>query len=93
MDKETRLQNIEELLDECEKDLEVLHEIQEQLVSVEANRKLLDDYYRTQYMEDYDEAEKLSRSYRILDQDSIWNVLQSQYQEKIKLIKIITKSI
>lgn len=91
--KEARLQQIVELLEQCEKDLEVLQEIQERLVSIEATRCLLDEYYRSEYRNDYDATDKHDGSYRILDQDSIWNVLQSQYQEKIKLIKIITKSI
>lgn len=93
MDKEARLQHIEQLLDQCERDLVVLQEIQQRLDSIEANRCLLDDYYRTEYRKDYDAADKHDGNYRILDQDSIWNVLQSQYQEKIKLIKTITKSI
>lgn len=95
MDENTRerLGRVERLLTQCEEDLNVLKEIKEKLISIENNRKALDDYYKCEYMNDRTETKDSSSHYRFRDEDSIWNVLQSQYEEKINLIKILTKSI
>lgn len=88
-----RLKETEELLIQCEKDFKRLQKIHKEIKRIELNRKKLNEYYNNQYLKDYDELSNLSKNYRILNQDSIWNVLTDQYNQKIKLLKTLTKSI
>lgn len=88
-----RLEKTDELLNQCEKDLKELKKIHKKLRKIENNRKELNKYYNNQYIKDYDEHAKSSNNFRILDQDSIWNVLTDQYNEKIKILKSITKNL
>lgn len=82
----------EKFLEQGEQDLHTLRELHKTLERIEANRSKLDAYYRNQYREDYDNASP-DKHYRVLDQDSIWNVLTDQYNEKIKILKSIINSI
>ena len=88
-----RIKEMEALLVQCEKDLKKLRTIQKEIKTMETNRAKLDKYYRDQYIKDYDKHANSNENYRVLNQDSIWNVLSDQYNEKIKLLKAITKSI
>lgn len=83
----------EELLIQCEKDLNRLIEIHNELQTIESNREILNEYYKNEYPKNYNDPEKNMTHYRFLNEDSIWNVLDDQYQEKIKIIKTIVKSI
>lgn len=89
----SQLQKNEDLLIECEKDLKRLIEISQEIQRIEGNRQKLDVYYKEQYIKDYEAHEHSAKHYRILDQDSVWNVLSEQYQEKIKIVKAIVKTI
>lgn len=88
-----RIEKIEKLLIQCEKNLEELKEIHKTIKKVESNREKLNEYYGNQYLKDYDELSDSKKNYRALDQDSIWNVLNDQYHEKIKILKTVIKSI
>lgn len=88
-----RLKETKKLLIQCENDFKRLQQIHKEIKKIESNRKKLNEYYNNQYLKDYDELSKLSKNYRILNQDSIWNVLTDQYNQKIKLLKTLTKSI
>lgn len=88
-----RLQKTEDLLVQCEKDLKKLKAFQKELKKIEKNRIALDEYYKNQYDKDYEKHSNSDSNYRILNQDSIWNVISDQYYEKIKLLKSITKSL
>ncbi len=88
-----RLKEIEALLIQCEEDLKKIRKFQKEFKEIEANRKQLDEYYKNQYMADYENHSNEETTYRILNQDSIWNVLSDQYQEKINLLKSVVKSI
>ncbi len=88
-----KIDKVEKLLIQCEEDLKKLQELHKEFKSIEANRKKLDNYYKDQYLADYDRYANEDAKYRVTDQDSIWNVLSDQYNEKIKLLKTITQSI
>lgn len=88
-----RLKQTEKLLQQCEEDLATLKQLQQTFKRIESNRKQLNDYYQNQYLDDYDNFSDATIDYRILNQDSIWNVLSEQYEMKIKLLKTIIKSI
>lgn len=88
-----RIEETESLLIQCEKDLKKLKKLQKEIKKIEANRKKLNEYYNNQYIKDYDKYSNSQKNYRILNQDSIWNVLTDQYNEKIKILKNIIKSI
>lgn len=88
-----RIKKTENLLIQCEKDLKTLKEIHKEIKKIELNRKKLDSYYSNEYPQDYDTYANKKESYRVLNQDSVWNVLTEQYDEKIKICKTIIKSI
>ncbi len=87
-----RLKKTEQLLKQCEQDAQRLEAIQKEIKAIENRRKKLESYYESQYMTDIDLALEMQK-FGILDEDSIWNVLTSQYQSKIQLLKSIIKSI
>lgn len=89
----SRLQQTEKLLEQCEQDLKKLEAFQKEFKSIEANRTALEDYYKVRYQKDYEKYPESEAKYRLLDQDSIWNVLSDQYEQKIKILKAITNSI
>ncbi|MBS9782885.1 MAG: DUF4298 domain-containing protein [Arcobacter sp.] len=88
-----RLEEIEKLLFECEKDAKRLTKIKKELKKIEQNRKKLASYYDEDYMKDFDNAKNFSRDYAMLDEDSIWNVLTDEYQRKIEIVKFLVKAI
>lgn len=88
-----RLQEKEKLFIQCEKDLKRIQNIHKEIKRIESNRKELENYYQNQYIKDYEVLENRTKHYKILNQDSIWNVLDEQYQEKIKIVKTIIQSI
>ncbi len=88
-----RVENAERLLEQSEKDLKRMQEITNELKAIEKNRVALDKYYTEHYMDDYEKYENQCLGYRVLDQDSIWNVLIGQYEEKKILLKDIIKTI
>lgn len=83
------LDKIEQLLTQCEQDLAKLTRFNEQLPKFEQNIQQLSHYYQTQYLKDVDNHQQSNRHYRILDQDSIWNTIEQQHQEKINILKTI----
>lgn len=88
-----QLNEKERLLLQCEADLKRIRQIRDELITIESNRKELESYYRNQYPKDYETPENRTKHYRILDQDSIWNILDEQFGEKIKVLKLIIQSI
>jgi hypothetical protein len=88
-----KLEEMEKLLTECEEDLKKLKAFSKEFKVIEKHRKELENYYKNQYMEDYQKHSNTKEKLRILDQDSIWNVLSDQYYEKIELLKSIIKTI
>ena len=87
------LKNTEKLLEQCEKDLNRLRDIFIEIKKLEDNQDKLVEYYETNYMVDVENPKLKNEKYRVLDQDSIWNVLDDLRYEKIQLIKILAKSI
>lgn len=87
------LKNTEKLLEQCEKDLNRLRDIFTEIKKLEDNQDKLVEYYETNYMADVENPKLKNEKYRVLDQDSIWNVLDDLRYEKIQLIKILAKSI
>lgn len=83
----------EQLLLQCEQDLLELKAIKKKISAIEERRASLASYYKTSYQYDYEAHTNSENHYRILDQDSIWNVLQDQYALKIELIKSLAKSL
>lgn len=86
------LEKIEQLLVECEKDLKQLKAFRKEFRAMERRLKELEDYYTNQYLEDYEKHSETRTDLRILDQDSIWNVLSGEYSERVALLKQIVKN-
>lgn len=87
------LDKIEALLTQCEEDLLALTKVNSELEKIEINIRQLTKYYQTQYAKDIEEYKDSDTHYRALDEDSIWNVINGQYTEKIRLLKTIVSSI
>lgn len=88
-----RIEDIEALLVQCEADLAQLKNLCKLIEKTEVNRKKLDEYYHHQYPQDYEHFSNSHQHYRALNQDSIWNVLEEQYAEKIQIIKAVIQSL
>lgn len=88
-----RINKMEELLIQCEDDFKQLKKIHKKIKKIEKNRKELNAYYRNEYIKDYEEFANAKSNYKVLNQDSVWNVLSDQYNEKIKILKTIINSI
>ena len=88
-----KLQQTEKLLEQCEQDLKHLREISKKIKLIEENQEDLIKYYETEYTKDIENPQLKHDKYGILDQDSIWNVLDDLRYEKIQLIKMLAKSI
>lgn len=89
----TRVEKAQQLLEQCETDLQKLYKIKKQLKKIDNNRSKLAAYYRDHYLDDYQQFANHSPSFRALDQDSIWNVIEEQYNAKLKLVKAIVKTL
>ncbi|MBS9777150.1 MAG: DUF4298 domain-containing protein [Gammaproteobacteria bacterium] len=88
-----RIEKAQQLLEQSERDLARMRQVTEELKKIEENRIALAHYYSEEYVKDYEEYEHQSHRPNVLDQDSIWNVLEEQNQEKIILLKTITNSL
>lgn len=88
-----RLEQMENTLLKCEKELEEIKSFYKKFKNIEKHRKILEEYYKKQYLSDYEKYRNADKNYKILNQDSIWNVLESQYNEKVRLLKKITKTL
>ncbi len=88
-----RIQEAQILLEQCEKDLKRMEKIHEELKQIEENRLTLETYYSTYYMEDYEAYENKSSAPSVLDQDSIWNVLVGEFEEKKLLLKNVANTL
>lgn len=88
-----RIDKMEELLIQCEDDFKQLKKIYKKIKMIEKNRKKLNAYYRNEYIKDYEAFANAKSNYKVLNQDSIWNVLSDQYNEKIKILKTVINSI
>lgn len=88
-----RIEETEKLLVQCEKDFKKLKQIHKELKRIELNRKKLNAYYDNDYMQDYEKFANSGSNFKVLNQDSVWNVLSDQYYEKIKISKTIINSI
>lgn len=91
--REERLIYIEKLLQQCESDLIRMREMNEELKRIIEINDELSVYYSEEYLSDYENQETFENEYRALDQDSVWDVISSQYFEKITLLKTIINSI
>lgn len=88
-----RIIEAEGLLIQCENDLKRLKKIHKELKKIESNRKKLNHYYEVHYLNDYDAHSAQEEHYKVLDQDSIWNVLNEQYNQKMTIVKKIIASL
>lgn len=92
-EREKAILEMEAKLKQCEADLESLIEINHKMERINENIKILSEYYTTKYRDDYENIDKFEKHYDILNQDSIWNVISDQYNQKIALIKKIAASL
>lgn len=87
------IQNIEALLNKCEADLEKISQFNNDLEAIESNIKQLKEYYQEQYLLDVEKYKNSDKHYKALNQDSIWNVLEEQHEQKKQILKKIIDTI
>ncbi len=90
-DNAQRLEAIEQLLFQCQKDVKRLKTIRKKLQRIEKNQQCLDSYYEGDYRDDFDNADSFDKYYQMLDEDSIWNTLREIDEQKVKLLKKLVK--
>ncbi len=86
-----RLEAIEKLLFQCQKDVKRLKAIRKELQRIAKNQQRLGSYYESDYIHDFDNADSFDRHYQMLDEDSIWNTLREIDDQKVKLLKKLAK--
>lgn len=90
------LAQMDERTRQAERDLETFHAFIEKFTQIETNLAVLTQYYHSQDW--LDDTEYLAREapelhFYSAGQDPIWNVAQSIYQAKIKLLKQLAQSL
>lgn len=92
-EREKIVLEMEAKLRECEADLNTLINFNDAMERINENIKTLSDYYSNEYRSDYEDIDKFDKYYDVLNQDSIWNVMSDQYNQKISLLKKIAASL
>lgn len=88
-----RIVEYENLLARCEQDFEKLKSFNAELEKMEKNIQKLTTYYQKHYDKDVKKYRDSSTRYRVLDEDSIWNLINDRYREVLKTLKVIVKNI
>lgn len=90
-----RLARADRKVKKAEEAFDELKRVQKKLKSIYKNLEDLEDYYGNEWMEDVNFyiKNKIEKNYYSASQDAIWNVTQDHYEMKIKLLKIISKSL
>ncbi len=92
-EEQQRLQKIEELFFQCEKDVEQLQTIKAQLQQIVKNHNDLDRYYADDYMRDRENEDSFDRDYAMLSEDGIWNILIDIEDSKKELLKYLANEL
>lgn len=91
-EREATIAEMEQLLKQLNQHVEYLTEANKRLKQIDADTKKMETYYFSEWLEDYSHFES-KKSYNVLLQDPIYNVLQEIHEEKLKLIKRIVKNL
>lgn len=87
------IEKTEALLNECEADLQKIIQFNKDIEIIEHNLKQLKEYYQEQYLLDIEKYKNSNKHYKALNQDSIWNVLEEQHEQKKQILKKIIDAI
>lgn len=87
------IEKTEALLNECEADLQKIIQFNKDIEIIERNIKQLKAYYQEQYLLDIEKYKNSNKHYKALNQDSIWNVLEEQHEQKKQILKKIIDAI
>lgn len=88
---EQKIKSIQELLEKNEAHLATIEKFSSQFNKINQDIEKLKEYYTTEWMEDHEKETK--NHYSCMNQDAIWNVLESYHKEKINILKIISRSL
>lgn len=88
---EQKIKSIQELLEKNEAHLASIEKFSSQFNKINQDIEKLKEYYTTEWMADYEK--KTENHYSCMNQDTIWNVLESYHKEKLKIIKAIINSL
>ncbi len=86
--------DMDELLIATEKELKEIMKISKKLKQFSKKIKILEDYYHSDWLEDREHliAKKEDKFYATTE-DAIWNLTVAYHQERIKIIKQLTKEL
>ena len=90
--REPEIASKQELLQQLEKHVKYLREVNKTLVKIERNVAEMNEYYFGEWMNDYDNFSS-DKTYNVLDQDHIHDALYDIHCEKIKLLKKIVSKL
>lgn len=91
-DREPAIQEMENLLNQLNKHVKYLGNVNKQLKKIDADLKKMHRYYDKEWLIDYHNF-KSEKRYMVLLQDPIFNTLQDIHEKKIKLLKTIVSKI
>lgn len=90
--REIKIAQMEELLGRLNEHSKYLAGLNRKWRKIESDLKKLEDYYISEWMDDYDNFDRRNH-YLVLLQDPIYNLLQEIHVEKIKLLQSIVKNL
>ncbi|MGK4790788.1 DUF4298 domain-containing protein [Elizabethkingia anophelis] len=73
-------------------DVSFIKDVRIRMKEIDKNIKILSDYYQSEWINDHDSI-KPEKHYSILGEDLLYDIFQSEYEERIKLLKYIVKRI
>lgn len=94
-EKELFFDEMEGRLIQAEKDLKEVKKFAKRIKEINKNLSKLVTYYHTDWLDDYDKysEKKKGKNRKILGQDSIWDVSQEHYEQKIKIMKTLITAV
>lgn len=84
--------SMQEKMNQLQKDVLYLKEVQKRLHKMVKNSKDLSVYYHSSWIADH-QTPQTNKYFEILGQDPLYNLLQEEYSEKMKLLKTLAKDI
>ncbi len=86
--------DMDKRLIEAEKEFKKIKKISKQIKDFSKKMKAIEDYYHTDWLEDREVLLKKNEDkFYTTSEDAIWNLSTDYYQERIKLLKQLTKEL
>lgn len=86
-----KIKELDEQMQLLEKDVAFLNSVFEKMQEIEKRYKLLNDYYYSEWMEDYEKEKDLQ--VWILSEDWLWNLFYEKEEIEKEILKYLVKKL